>query len=202
MTALVKTTMLCVGPSVSFGPTSYEKTFSENIVSEEVEIVTKKADGPNQYSRFFSELVDAYITRLHRDPLLVHGYLGDEAIKVLGDTIRMSLDGIIELITETSKYSLIYGCGRLNIDHLDKLVGLRDVIRIAQLEIRCSELIEKQVREMTGLGQSMVAHVDHGDQRDHADHRLIHANHSQAYGQAYGQTCGQTCGLDPNEIID
>jgi len=208
MTALVKTTsMLCPGSvghgnpsvSVSFGHTSYEKTFSENIVSEEEEIETKQTDGPNQYSRFFSKLVEAYITRLHLNPLLVHGYLGDEAIKVLGDTIRMSLDGIIELISPTSGYTLIYGCGRLNIAHLAKLVGLRDVIRIAQLEIRCSELIAKQVRvdrvdrvdRIRTVGQTLVAHTDHGDQRDHADHALIRAT------KPYGLDPN-----DPNEIID
>jgi hypothetical protein len=137
-------------PTVSFGSTSYEKTFSENIVSGEEEIVTKKGDGPNQYSRVLSKLVEAYLGTLHTTPQFVHDYLGDDvAIKVLGDMIRMSLDGIIDIITETSKYTLIYGCGRLNVTHLEKLRVLRDVIRIAQLEIRCSELIAQQSREMT-----------------------------------------------------
>jgi hypothetical protein len=199
MTALLKNTpfALCARPSVSFGPTSYEKTFSENIVSDEAEIATKTMDGPNAYTRFFAELVEAYIKELHRSPARVRSYLGDESIKAMGDTIRMSLDGVIDLIRPTLGYSLIYGGGRLNVAHLEKLKGLRDVIRIAQLEIRFSELIEEQVQlaqkmatpcleSHAAAGLSLAGLEDHGDRCDHADHRLILANH----------------GLDPNENVD
>ena len=141
--------MLCEQrPSVSFGSTSYEKIFSEDSVSEEEEVVTKKDDGPNQYQMLFGRLIEAYLTRFFNTPKVIHGYLGDEAIDVLGDVIIQSIQDILDAFSSgASRYSLYYDHIRLNTSHMFKLQDLQTVIRIAQLEIRYNAMVEEEIRK-------------------------------------------------------
>ena len=149
MSALIKNTpsMLCEQrPSVSFGPMSYERTFSEDSVSDEEEVVTKITDGPDQYKMYFGRLIEAYLTDLFRTPNVVHGYLGDEVIDVLGDSINQSIQDILDVFSSGSyHYSLYHDHIRLNASYTCKLQDLQTVIRIAQLEIRYNALIEEQI---------------------------------------------------------
>jgi hypothetical protein len=150
MSILIKNpSMLCeqrLSVSVRFGPTSYEKTFSEDSISDEEEIVTKKQDGPNQYQMLLGKLIETYLTDLFRTPNVVHGYLGDEAIDVLGDSIIQSIQDIINVfLSGTPRYSLYYEHIRLDSSHASKLQDLQTVIRIAQLEIRYNAMIEEQI---------------------------------------------------------
>ena len=148
MSALIKNpSMLCEQrPSVSFGPTSYERTFSDDSVSDEEEVVTKEKDGPNQYKMLFGKLIETYLTDLFRTPSVVHGYLGDEAIDVLGDVIIQSIKDIVDVFSSgASRYSLYYDNIRLDSSHVSKLQDLQTVIRIAQLEIRYNAMIEEQI---------------------------------------------------------
>ena len=148
MSALIKNpSMLCEQrPSVSFGPTSYERTFSDDSVSDEEEVVTKIDDGPDQYKIFFGKLVETYLTDLFRTPNVVQGHLGDDVIDVLGDSIIQSIQDILDIfLSGASRYSLYYDHIRLDSSHASKLQDLQTVIRIAQLEIRYNALIEEQI---------------------------------------------------------
>ena len=144
--------MLCEQrPSVSFGPTSYEKIFSEESVSEEEEVATKEKDGPNQYQILFGKLLEIYLTRLYKTPNVVHGHLGDDAIDVLGDSIIQSIQDILDVFSSGSyHYSLYHDHIRLDVSHASKLQDLQTVIRIAQLEVRYNALIEEQIMNSKG----------------------------------------------------
>jgi hypothetical protein len=157
MSALIKNpSMLCEQrPSVSFGPTSYERTFSDDSVSDEEEVVTKVGDGPDQYKIFFGKLVETYLTDLYRTPNVVQGHLGDEVIDVLGDSIIQSIQDILNVFSDGSPaYALYHDHIRLDSSHTARLQSLQTVIRIAQLEIRYNAMIEEQIKNSYLIGGS------------------------------------------------
>jgi len=131
-------------PSVTFSETSLVRTMGDS-VHEDKSVTTKTDDGPNTYSNFLGEVIEAYWNGATDQTALVKAFTQDEVnyVNELAHYLIRDIDDLIatvEILEPNTYFAIYYKSYRFQGAHLAKLRALRTLLSLCELDERFIEL--------------------------------------------------------------
>jgi hypothetical protein len=131
-------------PLVTFSETSLVRTMGDP-AHEDKSVTTKTDDGPNTYSNFLGEVIEAYWNGATDQTALVEAFTRNEVnyVNELAHYLVRDIDGLIgtlETLEPETFFAIYYKSYRFQGAHLAKFRALRTLLSLCELEERFLEL--------------------------------------------------------------
>ena len=129
---------------VTFSETSLVRTLGDP-AHEDKSVTTKTEDGPNTYSNFLGEVIEAYWNGATDQTALVKAFTKNEVnyVNELSPYLVRDIDsliGTLETLEPGTFFAIYYKSYRFQGAHLAKFRELRTILTICELEQRFREL--------------------------------------------------------------